>query len=1273
MNLEDIFLAAVDKHSPEDRAAFLASVCGEDDQLRARVEGLIEAHEKAGSILEQPLFQAQATIDEPISEGPGTVIGRYKLLEPIGEGGFGVVFMAEQSEPVKRKVALKILKAGMDSKQVIARFEAERQALAVMDHPNIAHVHDGGATDSGRPYFVMELVKGMPITQYCDHKKLPTRQRLELFCQVCQAVQHAHHKGIIHRDLKPSNVIVSSHDGRPVVKVIDFGIAKALSGQLTDKTVFTGFAQMIGTPLYMSPEQAGMSDLDVDTRSDIYSLGVLLYELLTGTTPFDEETLKKAGFDEMRRIIREEEPPRPSVRISTMGQLATTASEHRNSDPGKLSQSLRGELDWIVMKALEKDRNRRYETANGFAKDVQHYLADEPVQACPPSMWYRWRKFARRNKAAVTLAGVAATALIVIIAILVASNRVIRAEQKATARERDDKQEALSTSERLRLAHEATLRESATLALGQGLRFCERERVGQGTLWLARALKTVPPNAPELERTIRTSLRAWVNPLPGLTAVLTGEAKMPPFARFSPDGTVVLVQEDLRRLRLWSTATGQPIGQPLDHQCEHEVFQMTFAENADVILTVSQRKRISGDGEIHLWSARIGNPLRPPIPHPPEINNPEDCTAISPDGKTIAIATGSDVHLWDAAAGARRAGPLQLGKLVRLLTFSPDGERIVAGGDSGHGCEIRCWQVASGLPVGAPIAWAGRAPPSGLESLIGPYCKRVLGCPKEGDPQIYDLTTGKPLGQSIPATKQSRVRFSPDGSVLATRAETDSVGDVTKLHLWDTLTGKSLGVLANRDRIYNWSFRPDSHVIVTAGANTAQFWDVKTGRKQWKPMVHPDAVRGIAFNSTGTLLVTTCSDRTVRLWTGFGEPVGVPIEHKLSIKRAAFSRDGQHLMTSAGGGVLPSTLIRIWRLDPEPRRHVIDDGLVLDLSADGTTALTGASYAGVFDSSEHEVRMWNVQIGKPVGKPLLRAKWIEWGAFSHDGKWVAVIGVHEDRRTRKLYVWDRETRKLLRPPLEMQTVSMPLPVLAQNGQTLAVTSSEGTLSLDFATGRRRATIPPFNAYCFALSPDGNTLVRGGMFHDAEIWTLPTGKKRAVLPHRVVGACFSPDGRILATGCLDKKIRLWDSRTLKPVGRTLEQLLSRGIPEGLAFSPDGKCLAAFSGRSVRFWELASGRPLGPPRSNVPSVSGRRSKRALVFTRDGRSLVTAHGNVIRTWPVPKPVVGKPARIETWVQVSTGMELDAHGVLRPLDDRSFAQRRRELEQMGGAPSSK
>jgi serine/threonine protein kinase/tetratricopeptide (TPR) repeat protein len=408
---ESIFAEALEITSAAERAAFLDRACGQDKTLRAEVEELLHAQERSGDLLDLP-ENVPLTTHAPAGEIRGITIGPYKLLEPIGEGGMGTVWMAEQTEPIQRRVAVKVIKAGMDSRQVLARFEAERQALALMEHPNIAKVLDAGKTPSGRPYFVMELVKGRPITSYCDEKRIGVRERLQLFGDVCRAVQHAHQKGIIHRDLKPSNVLVAPYDGKPVVKVIDFGVAKATGQRLTEKTLFTGFGGLVGTPEYMSPEQSEVNNEDIDTRSDIYSLGVLLYELLTGSTPLTRKRLKEAALEEVLRVIREEEPPRPSTRLSASGDSLPAISSQRQTEPAKLTKLVRGELDWIVMKALEKDRIRRYETANGLAMDVQRYLTNEPVHACPPSALYRLRKLARRNKGLLTAAAVVFLSLV---------------------------------------------------------------------------------------------------------------------------------------------------------------------------------------------------------------------------------------------------------------------------------------------------------------------------------------------------------------------------------------------------------------------------------------------------------------------------------------------------------------------------------------------------------------------------------------------------------------------------------------------------------------------------------------------------------------------------------------------------------------------------------------------------------------------------------------------------------------------------------------------
>ncbi len=452
---ESIFAAAVALVSAEQRAAYLDQACAGDPALRRQIEGMLQAHEQAGHFLDRPAPEPEPSPETvgyvPAAEQVGTVIaGRYKLLEQIGEGGMGTVWVAEQTEPVRRKVALKLIKAGMDSKSVLSRFEAERQALALMDHPNIAKVLDGGTTEAGRPFFVMEYVKGLPFTQYCDDARLSIAERLALFVPVCQAVQHAHQKGIIHRDLKPSNILICLYDGQPVPKVIDFGLAKAMHQPLTEHTLYTAHGVMMGTPLYMSPEQAEVNNLDVDTRTDIYSLGVILYELLTGTTPLERKRFKQAAWQEMLRLIKEEEPPRPSARLSGSGSLPSVAVQ-RKSEPVKLTKLVRGELDWIVMKCLEKDRSRRYETANGVVRELQRYLADEVVEARPPSAGYRLRKFAHHHRTALSTA--VAFACLLVLAAAICAWQAIRAT-RAEAQAVTDRDEAVAQRQRAKRNYE---------------------------------------------------------------------------------------------------------------------------------------------------------------------------------------------------------------------------------------------------------------------------------------------------------------------------------------------------------------------------------------------------------------------------------------------------------------------------------------------------------------------------------------------------------------------------------------------------------------------------------------------------------------------------------------------------------------------------------------------------------------------------------------------------------------------------------------------------
>lgn len=486
--VSELFLAASELDTPESQAEFLQQACAGEPELRAHVESLLAINRRAAALRnDSPAPVDDTTPQTPASESAGTMIGPYKLLEAIGEGGMGAVWIAEQTRPMRRKVAIKLVKPGMDSRQVLSRFEAERQALALMDHPNIAKVYDGGMTEQGRPYFVMEYVKGIPLNKYCDDARLPLKERLRLFVSVCQAVQHAHQKGIIHRDLKPSNILVCLYDGQPVPKVIDFGLAKAMHQPLTEHTLHTAHGFMVGTPLYMSPEQAEFNNLDVDTRTDIYSLGVILYELLTGSTPLEQQQFKQAAFDEMLRLIKEVEPPKPSTRLSGSASLPSIAAQ-RGLEPAQLSKQLRGDLDWIVMKTLEKERSRRYETANGLARDIERFLHDEPVEACPPSTSYRLQKLLRKHRRTAIAAAAVMAALV--LGIAGTSYGLYRARLAVAQAEKSEAaaRMAAESEEKQRKIAETSAEAARKLAISEGE---AKKRAEQGQVELQAVLDFV--------------------------------------------------------------------------------------------------------------------------------------------------------------------------------------------------------------------------------------------------------------------------------------------------------------------------------------------------------------------------------------------------------------------------------------------------------------------------------------------------------------------------------------------------------------------------------------------------------------------------------------------------------------------------------------------------------------------------------------------------------------------------------------------------------------
>ena len=822
--VKELFLAATDLPAA-DRAVFLTEQCGGDAGLLAAVERLLAAHDAPDGrvalsgggptgpatstfVPDDPVDLTRTTTHHP-ADGPGLVLaGRYKLVEPIGEGGMGTVWMAQQVEPVRRPVAVKLIKAGMDSRAVLARFEAERQALALMDHPNIAKVFDAGLTADGRPFFVMELVKGVPITQFCDARKLTPRERLELFVPICQAIQHAHQKGIIHRDIKPSNVLVALYDDRPVPKVIDFGVAKAAGSPLTDKTLMTGFGAVVGTPEYMSPEQASFNQLDVDTRSDVYSLGVLLYELLTGSPPHPRKELEKAGLLEILRVVREQEPPQPSVRLSTSQMLASIAAV-RGTEPARLARLVRGELDWLVMKALEKDRTRRYDTANAFAAEVQRYLAGEPVQAVPPSTGYRLRKFYRRNRVGVLTAAVFAVLLLAGAAVsgwqaVVASRaeKVANDERDAAGRARDAEADARRQADDARGQAESTLTETRTttarMTYERAQALCEEGKADLGLLWMARSLELTPPAATDLDRVIRLSLNLWTRQHATVRTTPAGfglpHSGIITESAVSPDDRAVLTTDDKGDAKLWDLPVGQlRFALPLEPGAAPAKGQWSgggrVAFSPDGRLAAASRL----DFRVRVWNAATGQLVGKPLVHDTFVQG----VGFDPTSKLLATAAGKTIRFWNVERLEPEGEPLEpeVEESVGGVEFSRDGRLLLA------------WSNNRVIPDRVFIwDWPARK--------LRPPLKRL------------DLFL--PL---------FHVCFSPDSRLLLVngrQTQSDKTAEGVA-QFWDVESGEPVGRPMKRDRTeFNRSFgkpafRPDGRVAVTGGY-PLRLWQVPSGK-----------------------------------------------------------------------------------------------------------------------------------------------------------------------------------------------------------------------------------------------------------------------------------------------------------------------------------------------------------------------------------------------------------------------------------------------------------